>query len=116
MALLNSNLFWWFLVNTGTTLANDYFRFKPDYINPFPIPSKIESELSLRIEQLVDLILIKKKIQKNADTNSLERQIDELVYTLYELTYEEVKVVDPGFWLSSEEYGNVRLEFPEKAS
>ena len=28
--------------------------------------------------------------------------------------YEEVKVVDPGFWLSGEEYGNVRLDLREE--
>ena len=113
MALLNSKLFWWFLVNTGTTLANDYFRFKPDYINPFPIPGVIDLNTTLKVEKIVDQILEIKKNQKKVDTFLLERQIDELVYKLYNLTYEEVKVVDPGFWLSSEEYGNVRLGLPE---
>jgi len=39
----------------------------------------------------------------------LEREIDEMVYRLYGLSYEEVKVVDPEFWLSREEYEQVRL-------
>jgi hypothetical protein len=29
------------------------------------------------------------------DTTALEQQIDNMVYRLYELTYEEVKIIDP---------------------
>ncbi len=38
MAILNSKVLWWYLQQTGTTMANGFFRFKPDYINPFPLP------------------------------------------------------------------------------
>ena len=60
-------------------------------------------------------ILSEKKNNRKTDTTLLERQIDELVYKLYDLTYEEVKVVDPGFWLSREDYGKVRLGLPEES-
>ena len=33
-----------------------------------------------------------------------------MVYKLYELTYEEVKVVDPDFSLTVEEYNQIRIE------
>ena len=39
----------------------------------------------------------------------LEKEIDEMVYKLYELTYEEVKVVDPDFSLTGEEYNQIRI-------
>lgn len=55
-----------------------------------------------QIEKLVDDILKKKKA--NQDTTSLEKEIDVLVYKLYELTYDEVKIIDKDFWLSEEEY------------
>ena len=32
--------------------------------------------------------------------------IDQMVYKLYELSYEEVKIVDPDFLMSKEEYEN----------
>ena len=38
------------------------------------------------------------------------RNIDELAYKLYDLTYEEVLVVDPAFWLSEEEYEQIKIE------
>ena len=39
------------------------------------------------------------KIQ-NHDTTALKKEIDVLVYKLYELTYDEVKIIDKDFWLS----------------
>lgn len=46
----------------------------------------------------------------NAYVSHLENQIDELVYKLYKLTYAEVKIIDPEFELSEEEYNNIKLE------
>lgn len=37
-------------------------------------------------------------------------RIDNLVYKLYELTYDEVKVIDPAFSLSKKEYEGIKLE------
>jgi adenine-specific DNA-methyltransferase len=39
LAILNSKITWFFLKNTGTVLANGYFRFNPNYMNPFPLPA-----------------------------------------------------------------------------
>jgi len=39
----------------------------------------------------------------------LEAAIDVLLYQLYGLTYEEVLVVDEGFAMSEEEYGNLKI-------
>ena len=58
MALLNSRLCWWFLTNTGTTLANGFFRFKPDYIKPFPVPEfKLTSKGEMLVIKLTDFLL-----------------------------------------------------------
>lgn len=56
---------------------------------------------------LVDEIIKRKK--QNQNTNTLEKEIDVLVYKLYELTYDEVKIVDKDFWLSEEEYEQTKL-------
>lgn len=93
MALLNSRLCWWFLTNTGTTLANGFFRFKPDYINPFPIPSETQTEkCSFIIESLATMIqYLYNKSNKELYTHTLnerlaihlEEIIDMVVYELY---------------------------------
>jgi hypothetical protein len=51
---------------------------------------------------LVDQILLAKKENPHADTSTLEKQIDLMVYHLYDLTYDEVKLIDET--VSKEEY------------
>ena len=46
------------------------------------------------IIKLVDKILATKKKNPTADTTAIEQQIDHLVYGLYNLTAEEIKVVE----------------------
>ena len=43
---------------------------------------------------LVDRILVAKKADSTADTSALEAQIDKLVYKLYNLTEEEIAIVE----------------------
>lgn len=93
MALFNSRLFWWFLTNTGTVLANGFFRFKPDYIKPFPVPAAIPAETEQAITILVEYILTlkalseKEKIDEYVDNDVIIRQferiIDALILELY---------------------------------
>lgn len=43
---------------------------------------------------LVDQILSAKRKNPNADTTALERQIDKMVYELYDLTPEEIEIME----------------------
>ena len=54
-------------------------------------------------------ILTQKETNPKADTSALEAEIDVLVYKLYDLSYEEVLVVDEGFAMSEEEYENLKI-------
>jgi len=47
-----------------------------------------------QIELLVDAILSAKKKNPSADTSALEQEIDRLVYQLYDLTEEEIAIVE----------------------
>jgi adenine-specific DNA-methyltransferase len=59
------------------------------------IPIKIAEKTSQKtIKKLVDKILEKKQKSPTADTTALEHQIDELVYKIYGLTAEEIKIVE----------------------
>ena len=60
------------------------------------------------IGKRVDKILSLKSHCK--DTAILEQEIDNLVYKFYDLTYDEVKVIDSEFALSKLEYENISLE------
>lgn len=67
-----------------------------------PIP-KIASELQLPFILLAKKIILKK--EKNEDTSKEENQIDLMVYKLYELTYDEIKIVDLEFDSVLEQFG-----------
>lgn len=93
LALFNSRLFWWYLKNTGTILANGFFRFKPDYIKPFPVPDLQQTSKGEKIvERLTDFLLYLYD-KNNADifthTNNkrlathIEEIIDMIFYELY---------------------------------
>ena len=71
------------------------------FFEKVPIP-KISPEEQQPFIDLVDKIIKKKEL--GDDTTAEEKQIDLMVYKLYELTYDEVKVVEPDFQMTEEEY------------
>ena len=85
--------------------AGDYHIY-PEHIRNLPIP-KITYLQQKPFISLVDDIIVGKSQGK--DTTALEQQIDNLVYKLYELSYDEVKVIDPDFELSEQEYEAIKL-------
>lgn len=110
-AFLNSNLFEWFkkikFVAYGD--AAESGRAKLDYNKMITVPIKNANKKEQNVfDKLVNQILTLKG--KGKDTTSLEQEIDNLVYKLYELTYDEVKVIDPEFSLSKSEYDAIKLE------
>jgi hypothetical protein len=75
-----------------------------------PLPANIDSTTAKEIEKLVDKILAAKAVDPKADTTAFERQLDSLVYYLYNLTHDEVKVIEPDFPLGKAEYEGITME------
>lgn len=96
LGILNSNLinFVYKLFSTNTNITSTDLK-------KIPIISE-DDKISFRIIENVSKILENKK--QNLNTTKLEIKIDIMVYKLYELTYEEVLVVEPEFSLSKQEY------------
>ena len=65
----------------------------PDDWKKLPIPD-VSSEQQAPIVELVDKILTAKRADFEADVSELEDEIDKLVYTLYNLTAEEIAIVE----------------------
>ena len=61
---------------------------------PVPVTSTENKSTVVKIESLVDRILVTKKSDPNADTKDLEGQIDALVYKLYGLDESEIIKVE----------------------
>jgi len=94
LAIANSKLLWWFLKTTGDTLQGDARTFKTNYLNPFPLPAFVDQDIEKQISDLVVKVMEQKKLNEKADTTNLEYQIDQLVYELYGLTEEEIKIIE----------------------
>lgn len=77
-----------------------------DKLKTFPIPNKP----SKQIDNIVSLIY--KNKSEGLPTTDLEQQIDTLVYKLYELSYNEVLLIEPDFGkrVSVEQYEKVIVE------
>jgi adenine-specific DNA-methyltransferase len=104
--LLNSKLIEYWLRNKGKIQGNN---FQIDKEPLLAIPLCLANEKTTKeIDLLVSKIIEYKS--ENKETDEFETQINNLVYRLYELTYEEVKIIDPEFPLSKEEYENIQLD------
>jgi hypothetical protein len=62
-------------------------------INLIPLP-QITPAQQQPIIDLVDAILAKKQSNPQADTSAEEQQIDQLVYKLYDLTPDEIQLIE----------------------
>jgi len=108
LGILNSKLMTFLHFNSSPKATKGAFpKILVDDIKNFPIPV-IEHKSKGKFISIVNEILDNKK--ENLDTSVLENEIDVMVYKLYELTYDEVLVIDAGFGLSAQEYENYSIK------
>jgi adenine-specific DNA-methyltransferase len=93
LALLNSSLFKYYLQSKASLKAGGYYSYSSKVLNNAPIPNAKnleESKLSLLALNIENI----KKQDPTADTTAIESEIDQLVYKLYVLTEDEIKIVE----------------------
>jgi len=100
LGLLNSKLLFFYFLNIASWLWWKWVRFIPNFIHQLPI-KQISPEKQKHFIDLVEQIL---EITKNEDYSErddlkwkvkiLESKIDDMVYELYELTKEEIELVE----------------------
>lgn len=92
LALLNSTLLSFYKTkNSGSAKKDDFTQITLGDIRQLPIPN-IEVALQRPFIKLVDEILIAKKIKES--TIKLEYEIDRMVYQLYNLTEDEIGLIE----------------------
>ena len=95
LAILNSRFASWFYYWFVFNRAIRTMHFDKYYIGKLPI-----KEIDLQIQQpfitIVSQILSLKKSAPNANTSTLEQEIDQMVYQLYNLTEDEIKIIEGG--------------------
>ena len=93
LALLNSSLLQWYYSNMFKGDTELFPKIRIAQAKQLPI-IKVTAEQQQPIVELIDKILALKQSSPNADITSLENEIDKLVYQLYNLTPEEIAIIE----------------------
>jgi adenine-specific DNA-methyltransferase len=93
LALLNSRLINWFYTMQFTNESSLTVNLSKTYLSQIPIALPTNEN---DIISLVDEILLIKKENNLANTQALENKLDQLIYQLYDLTAEEIAIIENG--------------------
>ncbi|MBK0382871.1 Eco57I restriction-modification methylase domain-containing protein [Pedobacter sp. SD-b] len=92
LGIVNSKLLFWYFQNINNEFDQLFPKIKVKEFNSLPLPNIQFSNND--ISHIVSKILNLKSSDKNSETSELENLIDQLVYKLYELTEEEIKIIE----------------------
>ncbi len=104
LGILNSHLFWFFIKNTSTAMQGNAYRLTPMYLNEFYFPNLKKfsvDDMNKEINKIIELNKTyktcntpteRKLIQQQITTT--DKKINEIVYELYDLTEEEIKIIE----------------------
>ena len=95
-AVLNSRLSHYQLFGLAPKTGTGDLIVSVQALEPLLVPPITEANQHLvtQIEDRVDSILDAKRTNADADTTALEKEIDQIVYSLYDLTPEEIAIVE----------------------
>jgi len=94
-AILNSKLATFYHFNSSPKATKGAFPKILVYdVNNFPLPLSISESTDNQLKRIVALIFEKKKENFDNDTTDLEKEIDEIIYGLYNLTEKEIELIE----------------------
>jgi hypothetical protein len=112
LGIINSKFVNWFHLKTfySQRIPQGSLKYPIEFFNSIPIPI-IENTVNFKIRDLVNILSNLNNKISEIDKNEINNQIDNLVYRLYNLTYEEVKVIEPDIEskISEEEYNAIEI-------
>lgn len=104
-AILNSKLATFYHFNASPKASKGAFpKILIEDIKQFPIPTLTKSQKQI-IDKNVTYILS----VKGRNAEDFESDLNVIIFKLYKLTYDEVKIIDPEFNLTREEYDNYQI-------
>lgn len=95
LGILNSKLSEFLMKSLCPIKQGGFYKISSQYLNSFPIVLDNE-DLILEIKSIVIDIIHQKKMEEAEPIKILESQIDQLVYKLYDLTDEEIAIIENG--------------------
>ena len=93
LGILNSKLVEYYLHKVAPVKQGGYFSYGATVLEKIPL-NYPEEDLEQNIFEIVEKIIVAKKVNCSHDTSALESEIDRLVYQLYGLTDEEIRIVE----------------------
>ncbi len=93
LGILNSSTIRFYLSLIAETSGMGTSRWINNYVKEFPIPM-VPRDQQDRVIKLVNQILATKNTDPHADVTALENEVDRMVYSLYNLTREEIEIVE----------------------
>ena len=91
LGIMNSRITQYLVSQVAAERQGGFLEYKPMYISPIAIPDREDNE---GVSALVSQILAAKQSDPNADVTALEKEINWVVYSLYDLTSEEIAIVE----------------------
>ncbi len=103
LGILNSNLVQYYYSKISSSIQGGYFRFIRQYLETIPISRNVK--LKIEIEKLVNQLLQLNQQNSEAKLSTqvsqiqgkidfFENRLNQMVYQLYDLTEEEIKIVE----------------------
>jgi len=92
VGILNSKMGWWLISKYCTAIQNGY-QLIWKYFGQIPIPNVSDAEKAIVIE-VVNQIIVAKRQNSAFDATVLEKQIDKLIYRLYNISAEEELLIE----------------------
>jgi hypothetical protein len=92
LGILNSSLSEFLMTSLCPIKQGGFYKISSQYLNSFPLPQLNKNE-NTKIRELVTQIQNNRAKELN-ENESLEKQIDRLVYQLYDLTKEEIEIIE----------------------
>lgn len=93
LAVINSKISKFYLFQICDFVRGGFARLKISYVSQIPVIS-LSSDKKISLDKIVDKIFSIKLQNGATSTHDLESQIDQLVYQLYDLTPEEIAIVE----------------------
>lgn len=104
LAILNSKVVSFYInqIYNSLKMAGGYLNISPDIIKSIPIPNAYENII---LKDKIKLLIEKGNPLLQEEINDL----DNIIYKLYNLNYEEVKIIDSNYSLSPTDYEGIRI-------
>ncbi|MGX9246465.1 Eco57I restriction-modification methylase domain-containing protein [Sphingobacterium multivorum] len=104
LGILNSDLLKFYFGFIGVMTAGGAYTLKHATIQQLPIV--ITENQSIIIDLVNDIL---QKAQQGKDISEVDIELNSLIYSIYGLTYHEIKIINPNFSLSEQEYNKFKI-------